>query len=177
MPRHLFHFTPVTARAVLDRGGWRLERLPLRPQSVAEFYDELLSKLDELGLAVSIHGSPNELEDATPFADIDPDHPVSRAVTILFWEGGRSDAAVMKTVRAADAVCLCVSMGQSTLTAIDHAAKIANYAPNLLDSLDSAAAGDTGEAAAEAPAEEAPAAAPEPEPAAEEEPAKEEPSE
>lgn len=43
--------------------------LPLRPQSVAAFYHEVLGTLDEMGLAVSIHGAPNELEDATPFAE------------------------------------------------------------------------------------------------------------
>jgi hypothetical protein len=44
------------------------EALSLRPQSVAEFHRELLGTLDGLGLGVTIHGSPNELEDATPFA-------------------------------------------------------------------------------------------------------------
>jgi len=43
--------------------------IPLRAVSVAEFYDEVLGTLDEMGLGVSIHGSPNELEDATPFAE------------------------------------------------------------------------------------------------------------
>jgi hypothetical protein len=43
--------------------------LPLRPHSVAEFYHELLGTLDRLGLGVSIHGSPNEVEDATPFVE------------------------------------------------------------------------------------------------------------
>jgi hypothetical protein len=45
------------------------ELLDLRPQTVADFYHELLRKLDEMGLGVSIHSSPNELEDATPFAE------------------------------------------------------------------------------------------------------------
>jgi hypothetical protein len=54
--------------------------LPLRAQSVADFYHELLGTLDGLGLGVSIHGSPNEVEDATPFAEdrshdaYDPDY-------------------------------------------------------------------------------------------------------
>lgn len=45
------------------------EMLDLRPQTVADFYRQLLGKLDEMGLGVSIHGRPNELEDATPFAE------------------------------------------------------------------------------------------------------------
>jgi len=43
--------------------------LPLRPQSVADFYREVLAELEGLGLGVSIHGQPNELEDKTPFAE------------------------------------------------------------------------------------------------------------
>ena len=43
--------------------------LTLRPQSVAEFHSALLGTLDRMGLAVAIHGRPNELEDATPFAE------------------------------------------------------------------------------------------------------------
>ena len=43
--------------------------LPLRQQSVADFHRELLGKLDEHGYGVTIHGRPNELEDATPFAE------------------------------------------------------------------------------------------------------------
>lgn len=43
--------------------------LPLRPQTVAAFYEALMSTLADLDLGVSIHGRPNELEDATPFAE------------------------------------------------------------------------------------------------------------
>jgi hypothetical protein len=48
-------------------GGERA--IPLRARSVAEFYHELFRTLEEMGFGVSIHGSPNELEDATPFAE------------------------------------------------------------------------------------------------------------
>jgi hypothetical protein len=41
--------------------------LALRPRSVADFYRELKALLDDLGIEVSIHRRPNELEDATPF--------------------------------------------------------------------------------------------------------------
>ena len=43
--------------------------LPLRPQSVADFHDELLGELGKLGLGVVIHGKPCELEVAIPFAE------------------------------------------------------------------------------------------------------------
>ena len=43
--------------------------LPLRPQSVAAFHDELMGTLRQLDLAVEIHGAPNEVADPVPFAE------------------------------------------------------------------------------------------------------------
>ena len=43
--------------------------LALRPRSVADFYRELTATLDASGVATAIHPRPNELEDATPFAE------------------------------------------------------------------------------------------------------------
>jgi hypothetical protein len=43
--------------------------LPLRAQSVAAFYAELQAALNALGLPVAIYARPNEIDDATPFAD------------------------------------------------------------------------------------------------------------
>jgi len=56
-------------RLIVQTGDGAVETLPLRPQSVADFHDQVLRTLDGLGLAVTIHGSPNEVEDATPFAE------------------------------------------------------------------------------------------------------------
>jgi hypothetical protein len=44
-------------------------RLPLKPQSVADFYAAVMTALTELDLKVKIHGAPNEVADAIPFAD------------------------------------------------------------------------------------------------------------
>jgi hypothetical protein len=41
----------------------------LRPRSVADFYRELMATLREIGITVAIWPRPNELEDATPFAE------------------------------------------------------------------------------------------------------------
>jgi hypothetical protein len=48
-------------------GGER--SLALRPRSVADFYGELMATLGELNVETAIHARPNELADATPFAD------------------------------------------------------------------------------------------------------------
>ncbi|MDC8003216.1 DUF5996 family protein [Aureisphaera galaxeae] len=42
--------------------------MELRPMTVADFYKELFKKLSNLGIDVTIHGSPNEMEPAIPFA-------------------------------------------------------------------------------------------------------------
>ena len=39
----------------------------LRPIAVAEFYEETMSALEQLGIEVSIHTMPNEIADAIPF--------------------------------------------------------------------------------------------------------------
>src|SRR6185503_9325240 len=43
--------------------------IALRPRSVADFYRELMSTLEGLGIYIAIDTRPNELEDATPFGE------------------------------------------------------------------------------------------------------------
>ncbi|HET6971054.1 MAG TPA: DUF5996 family protein, partial [Phenylobacterium sp.] len=43
--------------------------LPLAPMSVAAFHDQLMGGLEALGVPVTIHGAPNELPQAIPFAE------------------------------------------------------------------------------------------------------------
>jgi len=44
-------------------------RLPLKAQSVADFYSRLMTALAELDLKIQIHGAPNEVADAVPFEE------------------------------------------------------------------------------------------------------------
>jgi len=62
-------FDFVSHRLVIQVSDGSEEAFSLRPQSVAEFYRAVLGKLDQLGLVVTIHGRPNEVEDATSFAE------------------------------------------------------------------------------------------------------------
>jgi hypothetical protein len=50
-----------------DRGEGR--KVPLRPMSVADFHTETLAMLEDAGAELSIHGRPNEVEPALPFAE------------------------------------------------------------------------------------------------------------
>ncbi|MDX1740090.1 MAG: DUF5996 family protein [Rhodothermales bacterium] len=53
----------------VESGDGRSEAVDLRPQAVAEFYAALMMATERLGLPVSIHGSPNEVESPIPFAE------------------------------------------------------------------------------------------------------------
>lgn len=41
----------------------------LTPMTVADFHDKLFRILDQMGLKIKIHGSPNEIEPAIPFSE------------------------------------------------------------------------------------------------------------
>jgi hypothetical protein len=43
------------------------ESIKLYPRTVADFYEELFSKLGSMGIEVTIHNSPNEIDPAIPF--------------------------------------------------------------------------------------------------------------
>jgi hypothetical protein len=49
-----------------DGDRWKL---PLEGQTVSSFHRELLAALKRLGVGLRIHGAPNELPEATPFAE------------------------------------------------------------------------------------------------------------
>src|SRR5262249_20330844 len=76
------------------------EALALTPMSVADFYSELMSRLQRLGIAAHIWTMPVEIENAVPFdqdrvhAQYDPVH-VER-----FWRALVESARVMQAFRA-----------------------------------------------------------------------------
>jgi hypothetical protein len=53
-------------------------RVPLGPMSVAQFHAEVMALLKAAGHQVRIHGAPNEIEPAIPFADDDSPRPYDR---------------------------------------------------------------------------------------------------
>lgn len=64
-------------------------RIPLKPQSVADFYAEYMRAMKDLGIDLKIYPAPVEIEDATPFpkdhahASYDPEY-ANRFWRILF---------------------------------------------------------------------------------------------
>lgn len=62
-------FDFVEHHLTIDTCDGAQRALPLKPMPVATFYREVMKALRDLDLDVRIHGSPNEVEDATPFAE------------------------------------------------------------------------------------------------------------
>jgi uncharacterized protein DUF5996 len=59
--------------------------LVLAPQPVSEFYRQLMSRLRELGIAVSIHETPNEVADPIPFPNDVSHRSYDGAAAHRFW--------------------------------------------------------------------------------------------
>jgi len=70
---------------VIRKSDGVIRSLPLRPQSVAAFYRELMSALRDLGLPEKIHAQPNELPDAIPFAQDELHGAYDPAAAQRFW--------------------------------------------------------------------------------------------
>jgi hypothetical protein len=62
-----------------------LEELELRPRSVANFHESLMTKLQRLGYPVEIHGAPNELPDPVPFAEDHANASYDAEAANRFW--------------------------------------------------------------------------------------------
>jgi hypothetical protein len=69
---------------ILVSDGWK-DQLDLRPRSVAEFYHELMAKLERVGVAVEIHGVPNEVPDPIPFRDNEREGDYQPEYANRFW--------------------------------------------------------------------------------------------
>lgn len=69
-PRSLeLEFDLVNHRLEIEADGSMQRTMALEPRTVASFYLELMRHLSELGFDISIHQSPNEVEETIPFAE------------------------------------------------------------------------------------------------------------
>ena len=73
--------------------------LPLRAVPVAEFHAELMVALEDLGVPVAIHGAPNELPDATPFAQDLAPRIYDGEAALTFWRALVQADRVLKLFR------------------------------------------------------------------------------
>jgi hypothetical protein len=77
-----------------------LRNLPLRPQSVAAFYRELMAALGNLNVPVAIYPRPNEMEDATPFPLDETRSAYDADAVQRFWRALVQVDRVFKVFRA-----------------------------------------------------------------------------
>ena len=73
-------------RLVIETADGEHLEAPLRPQSVAEFYERTMAMLDDLDLHVDIAAVPNEVDPAVPFADDTEARPYDADAVRAFWQ-------------------------------------------------------------------------------------------
>ena len=75
----------VGHRLAIRSAGAAERGFALVPMTVAEFHRRLLAELAAIGVDVAIHGAPNEVEDATPFAADTVHASYDRAAVAAFF--------------------------------------------------------------------------------------------
>ncbi|NND95226.1 MAG: hypothetical protein HKN45_10195 [Flavobacteriales bacterium] len=60
--------------------------MDLYPRSVASFHDEIFGLLEDLGFDIKIHGSPNEMAEAIPFAENQINRSYDKESVTNFWQ-------------------------------------------------------------------------------------------
>jgi hypothetical protein len=78
-----------------------MRHLPLRPQSVADFYAAVMAALDELGIPVDINPKPCEIAAATPFSEDRVHAAYDREYAWRFWQVLMQTDRVFKLFRTA----------------------------------------------------------------------------
>jgi len=94
----LFDFIDHNLVIATSRGVTRV--LPLRPQTVADFYREVMQTLSELGVQVKIWPVPVELTDPIPFEQDTVHRSYDRDAVVRFWRIFSWADAVLKEFRA-----------------------------------------------------------------------------
>ena len=93
-------FDFVGHRLVISSSDGGEHSVPLRSQTVADFHDELLRELRQLGIVVSIHDRPNEIEPAIPFARDHTHSAYDPEKASRFWRTLVQSERVMQQFRA-----------------------------------------------------------------------------
>ena len=62
-------FDFVDHRLLIDKSDGESRQIDLVPMTVADFYSRVMQALSDLGISVSIHGKPNEVDPSIPFQE------------------------------------------------------------------------------------------------------------
>lgn len=71
---------------IITASSGKVEKMNLRPISVATFYAELFERLASIGIDTVIYASPNEIEPAIPFKDDKEHHSYDHEQMKIFWK-------------------------------------------------------------------------------------------
>lgn len=93
-------FDFIDHHAVVQTSDGTHRTIALTPGSTAEFHAALMGALAELGIAVRIHGTPNEMADATPFAEDRRARPYDADAARHYWRALVQADRVLKRFRA-----------------------------------------------------------------------------
>jgi Family of unknown function (DUF5996) len=78
-------FDFIDHQLLIDKSDGARRTIPLKPQSVAEFYRTVMKTLSDLELPVTINTMPNEIENAIPFDQDDVHRSYDREYANRFW--------------------------------------------------------------------------------------------
>lgn len=79
----LFDF--IDHQLLIDKSDGARRTIPLKPQSVAEFYRAVMKMLSDLELPVTINTMPNEIENPIPFDQDEEHRSYDREYANRFW--------------------------------------------------------------------------------------------
>ena len=79
----LFDF--INHQLLIDKSDGARRTIPLKPQSVAEFYRTVMKTLSDLELPVTINTTPNEIENPIPFDQDEEHRSYDREYANRFW--------------------------------------------------------------------------------------------
>jgi hypothetical protein len=90
----------IDHQATIEASDGDTASFPLKPQSVADFYNRLMTELETLDIRVRIHRTPNEIPDSIPFDQDTSHHSYDPEYVNRFWRVLVQADRVMKRFRA-----------------------------------------------------------------------------
>jgi hypothetical protein len=75
----------IDHQLLIDKSNGARRTIPLKPQSVAEFYRTVMKTLSDLELSVTINTTPNEIENPIPFDQDEEHRAYDREYANRFW--------------------------------------------------------------------------------------------
>jgi hypothetical protein len=78
-------FDFIDHQLVIEASDGRVERIPLEPQTVADFYGHVMDRVRRMGIDLRIWTTPVEIPDPVPFERDTQHHSYDPAMAQAFW--------------------------------------------------------------------------------------------